>query len=52
MDTEPLVANLIDDGQQLVEELSRRGFPVTTAFWLKRSEDGKWYFYVRVAGRA
>src|SRR5438132_469581 len=46
MDTEPLVENLIDDGQRLVEEVSKRGFPVMTAFWLKTSEDDKWYFYI------
>jgi hypothetical protein len=46
MDTETLVENLIVDGQKLVEELPLRGFEVAAAFWLKASEDGKWYFYV------
>ena len=46
MDTDTLVENLIDDGLKLVEELPRRGFEVTAAFWLKASEDGKWYFYI------
>jgi hypothetical protein len=46
MDTESLVENLIDDGQKLVESLSQRGFPVTAAFWLKASENDKWYFYI------
>jgi hypothetical protein len=46
MDTEALVDNLIDDGQKLVEEVSQRGFPVTAAFWLRASENDKWYFYI------
>ncbi len=46
MDTETLVANLVDDGQKLVEEVSQRGFHVTAAFWLKASEDDRWYFYI------
>jgi len=46
MDTESLVENLIDDGQKLIEEVSQRGFSVTAAFWLKASEDDRWYFYL------
>jgi len=46
MDTDTLVENRIDDGQKLVEELPQGGFDVTAAFWLKASEDGKWYFYI------
>ena len=46
MDTESLVDNLIDDGQKLVEEVSQRGFPVTAAFWIRASEDDRWYFYI------
>jgi hypothetical protein len=46
MDTETLVANRIDDGRKLVEELLRQGFAVSAAFWLHASEDGKWYFYI------
>jgi hypothetical protein len=46
MDTDTLVENLIDDGRKLVDELPQRGFDVTAAFWLKPSEDGKWYFYI------
>jgi hypothetical protein len=46
MDTDTLVENLIDDGRKLVEELPQRGFEVTAAFWLKASEEGKWYFYI------
>lgn len=46
MATETLVDNLIDDGERLVKHLPPRGFEVTTAFWLKSSEDGEWYFYI------
>jgi hypothetical protein len=46
MDTNTLVENLIDDGRKLVEELPQHGFEVSAAFWLKASEDGKWYFYI------
>src|SRR5947209_20101459 len=46
MDTDTLVENLIDDGQKLVERLPQDGFEVTAAFWLKASEDDKWYFYI------
>jgi hypothetical protein len=46
MDTASLVANQIDDGQRLVEELCQGGFPVTAAFWLKASEDSRWRFHV------
>jgi hypothetical protein len=46
MDTDTLVENVIDDGQRLVEDFLLHGFEVAAAFWLKASEDGKWYFYV------
>src|SRR5438067_2222475 len=46
MDSETLVERMTDDGKKLVEELPRRGFEVTAAFWLQTSEDGKWYFYI------
>jgi hypothetical protein len=46
MDTDTLVENRIDDGQKLVEELRQRGFNGAAAFWLKASENGKWYFYI------
>jgi hypothetical protein len=46
MATDTLVENLIDDGRKLVEELPQRGFDMTTAFWLRASEDNKWYFYI------
>jgi hypothetical protein len=46
MDTDTLVADVIEDGQKLVEELLRHGIEVTAAFWLKPSWDGKWRFYL------
>ncbi len=46
MVTETLVEDLIQSGQLLVDELPKRGFEVSAALWLKRSEDGKWYFYI------
>ena len=46
MDTETLVDNLVDGGQKLADEIRRGGFVVTAAFWLRASEDGKWYFYI------
>ncbi len=46
MDTDALVDNLVEDGQKLVEHLWQSGFDLTAAFWLKASENGRWYFYV------
>jgi hypothetical protein len=46
MDPDTLVSPPFDEGQKLIEELSQRGFPVTAAFWIKASENGKWYFYI------
>lgn len=33
------------DGLKLAEELVQEGVEVTAAFWLKTSEDGKWFQY-------
>lgn len=46
MDTDTLVRELIDAGQKLAEELPQRGFDVSAAFWIKASENEKWYFYI------
>jgi hypothetical protein len=46
MVTDTLVESVIEDGKKLVAELPQRGFEVTAAFWLKASENGKWYFYI------
>jgi hypothetical protein len=46
MDTVTLVKDLLDDGQKLVVELLQRGFEMIAAFWLKASDDDRWYFYL------
>lgn len=46
MDTETLVENQIDDGQRLIDQLTRDEFEVLVAFWLKTSEEGAWQLYV------
>jgi hypothetical protein len=46
MDQETLVAELIDDGKRLLERLAAEGVPVTAAFWVKESENGRWYLYI------
>lgn len=46
MDTDTLVEKQIDEGWKVVEMLLQLGFEVTAAFWLKPSENGKWYFYI------
>ena len=46
MDTFPLVAEQIADGQRLVDRLVQGGFPVTAACWAMTSYDGQWYLYL------
>jgi hypothetical protein len=46
MDTTALVGIFFADGQKLVDQLPREGFEVTTAFWMKKAENGEWYFYI------
>ncbi len=46
MDTDTLVENLLCDGARLIENLRQGGFEVTAAFWLRRSDDGKWRFCI------
>ena len=46
MDRTTLVSDLTEDGKRIVEQLPQSGFEVTAAFWLKKAEDGQWYFYV------
>ncbi|HEV3004794.1 MAG TPA: hypothetical protein VGX78_10050 [Pirellulales bacterium] len=41
-----LVENQIEDGQRLVEELSRAGFDVRAACWVKACDDDRWYLYI------
>jgi hypothetical protein len=46
MDTDVLVTSHIDDGRRLLEQLDRDRFPVSVAFWVKRSEEGSWRLYI------
>ncbi len=46
MDQAILVSYQLDDGQRLIEQLSRNGMPVAGAFWLKANQETRWYFYV------
>lgn len=46
MDTQPLVEDLIGDGQRLVEQLVRDGFEVSAAFWVKTIEEGLWHLFI------
>lgn len=46
MDTELLVEDQIDDGQMLIEQLVKHGFEVSAAFWVKRSGDAPWRFFI------
>src|SRR6266849_668788 len=34
------------DGQKLINQLVRDGFPVAVAFWAKTSEEGFWHLYI------
>jgi hypothetical protein len=46
MDQIPLVAEQIDDGKRLIARLVEEGIPVTAAFWVKESQNGRWYLYI------
>lgn len=46
MDSTILVADLVEEGSRITEQLLQNGFDVTTAFWLQKAEDGEWYFYI------
>jgi hypothetical protein len=46
MDTETLVDKQIEDGQKFLEALARHGVEVAGAFWLARSDEGKWELYI------
>jgi hypothetical protein len=41
-----LVDTRIDDGQKLIDQLVRDGFPVRVAFWVRTSEDEAWLLYL------
>ncbi len=46
MDTTTLVSDLTDEGKKIIDQLLQHGFDVTAAFWLKKTEDGKWRYYI------
>jgi hypothetical protein len=46
MDQETLVRNQIDEGRRFLARLAVEGVPVTGAFWVKTSEEGRWFFYL------
>jgi hypothetical protein len=46
MDQETLVGELIDDGKRFLERLVAEGMPVTAGFWVKETENGRWYLYI------
>jgi hypothetical protein len=46
MDQAVLVAQQIEDGEELVEELLRNGFDVAAAAWVKPSDEDRWLLYV------
>jgi len=41
-----LVEMQIDDGQRLIQELSKQGVVVSAAGWVRENESGQWYFYI------
>jgi hypothetical protein len=45
MAAELLVANQIEDGKKIIDQLVRDGFEVTVAFWVK-TEEGLWRLYI------
>lgn len=46
MDQNSLVTEQVDEGRQIVELCIKDGVDVTAAFWVKPSEDGRWYLYI------
>jgi hypothetical protein len=46
MDTELLVGDRIADGRRLLAELSRGGFDVKVAFWVRTGEESLWHLYI------
>jgi hypothetical protein len=46
MDQTVLVNKKYEDGQALVNRLPQEGIPVTSAFWMKTSEQGQYYLYI------
>ena len=46
MDQGTLVGMQIEDGQRLIDLLTKNGVPVIAAFWAKESESGEWFLYL------
>ena len=46
VDTITLVAEQIDDGQRLIDRLSRENLPVRSACWVKPIEQDRWSLYL------
>lgn len=46
MDQIALVENQLDEGQRLIYQLVHDGFDIAAAFWLKTSEEARWFLYV------
>ena len=46
MAIDELVGDAIEAGEELLNGLEAEGFPIVAAFWLKKSEDETWYFYI------
>lgn len=46
MDQGPLVDQQIEAGTRLIEALAHVSFDVTAAFWIKASEEGRWFLYI------
>lgn len=41
-----LVKELVEDGEKLLQELDRRHFPITAAFWYDSPERDAWNLYI------
>jgi hypothetical protein len=48
MDTGPLVAEQIEDGQKLIAQLVKEGFDLRVACWVRfrSSAEHEWFFYI------
>ena len=46
MDTISLVENQITDGEQLLDRLTDDGVVIRAAYWVKPSEEDRWYLYI------
>jgi hypothetical protein len=46
MDTYALVEEMIEEGRRFVAQLRLKRFDTTAAFWVKTSDEGRWFLYV------